>query len=166
MSTPEPVRGLLLEASCVPARFGDQETRSVEARIVNVGDKRVNIRRDFVPSGNLYLDLADSTGREVHHRRANIRLARALRKEDFVQLDPGCIYGVRVRLISGARDAHGVTYSLVSWPDVPNDYRVFIGSPGRYSLVLTYQTSDGGTLAGLTAWTGVLRSANTSCELR
>jgi hypothetical protein len=151
------VGGLVLEASCAAVRVGGQDELVVQAWIVNIGPTPVNISHFFFPPQILWLEFADSAGREVRYEGFKAHLAMP-GKEDFVRLDSGQLYGVRVRLVPEARGRRGGRYTLIHLPDSPTDGHYLFGAPGRYSLTVRYSAGENVRHAGVAAWTGTLQS--------
>lgn len=164
MSTPEPVRGLVLEASCAAVKARDRDRLVVEVRIVNVGPTPVQINRLLDPCGNLWLVFADSAGRRIGSPGVAARMARSATKEGFLTLGPEHFYGARLQLVAGSEDGRRY-YSLMSLPGVPVEQRFYFGPPGRYSLTVEWQAPDDGRLAGISAWSGGLHSEKVWFEI-
>ena len=145
-------RLLTLEASCQTERVEDHDEVVVDAWIVNTGKEPICIRRMKSPIGFLSFILADSDGREIPGRVLYVDLARSSDKQDFLLLDPGNIYGSRLRLIpivEGGRTYH----SLVDYGN-KQMARFSLRTPGRYSLSVIYGNGDDGHMAGVQAWHG------------
>ncbi|MBM3500206.1 MAG: hypothetical protein FJX74_16235 [Armatimonadetes bacterium] len=88
-----------------------------------------------------------------------MRPKRLTDPREILQLEPGYVYGVRLRLVPKRKGLLGARYySLVYPPATEVDQKFFLEAAGDYSLTVTYQAADDGHAAGVAAWVGSVDS--------
>jgi hypothetical protein len=147
----------VLEAACSPVKGEGRDELALEVTLTNVGPEPLCVSRTVRPPQRLLLHFKDAAGKEVAYAGVMAKLARLSKKEEFVWLEPGELYGARVRLVRQTRGEYTGQYEIVFLPDEHlTGYYRFAG-PGRYSLAAEFWGADG-EMAHVPAWTGRVQS--------
>jgi len=126
----------------------------------------MEIDRRISPTTHLQLVFRDSAGRTVKSEQVRAQLALSKDRRDFLELDPGYLYGIRLGLLGKQLAPTGTKYySLIYPPGNEIGQKFFLSSPGDYSLTVVYAGVDDGHLAGVTAWVGTLKSNKVSFRI-
>jgi hypothetical protein len=150
--------GLAVRALLDKQEYASNDAIVVEVTLCNEGQSPVLVRKVIGPYAELALDLRDAAGKKVRSRQIRWQLARSRDPRDFVQFDPGYLYGLRIRLVPKHKLMRPTYYALVYPPAAEVDQRFFLPGAGDYSLTVRYSGADSGSAAGLRGWTGTIES--------
>ncbi len=147
-------------------KYTSNEVISLEVMLSSERRTPVVVARRISPNAHLVLEFRDAAGKVTKSEQRRVQLALLANPRDFVQLDPGYLYGVRLRLVPRQREpAKARYYSLIYPPALDVHQEFFLPGAGDYSLTVTYTGVDGGHMAGVTAWVGTLESNKVSFSI-